>query len=83
MYVHSAGSIQLNSISAATYVQRSAIEYIHQPHTFNAAQLGTFTNRVGSVQRNWVHSPIVYVESSAIEYILNSATEYIPRILSY
>jgi hypothetical protein len=29
MYVHSAGPIQLNSISATAYVQRSAIEYIH------------------------------------------------------
>jgi len=28
MYVHSAGSILLNSISATAYVQRSAIEYI-------------------------------------------------------
>ena len=28
MYVHCAGSIQLNSISAAVYIQRSAIEYI-------------------------------------------------------
>ena len=28
MYLHSAGSIQLKSISAIAYVQRSAIEYI-------------------------------------------------------
>ena len=64
MYVHAlactypqlALSIQLNSISATTYVQRSAIEYIHQLHMFNAAQLGTVINRVRSAQRNWVHS---------------------------
>ena len=29
MYVHSAGTIQLNSISATAYVPHSAIEYIH------------------------------------------------------
>jgi len=33
-------------------VQCSAIKYIHQPHTFNAAQLGTFVNHVRSAQRN-------------------------------
>ena len=55
-YTQLALSIQLNSISATAYVQRSAIEYIHQLHTFNAAQLSTFINRVHSAQRNWIHS---------------------------
>jgi hypothetical protein len=42
MYVHSTGSIQMNSISPTAYIERSAIEYIHKPHTFNAVQMSAF-----------------------------------------
>jgi hypothetical protein len=40
------------------------------------------SNRIRSTQRNWVHWSIVYVQRSAIEYILHGATEYVPRIQS-
>jgi len=80
MYTQLALSIQLNSISATACVQRSSIVYIHQPHTFNAAQLGTYINRIRSTQRNWVYSLIVYFQRSVIEYNLHRTTEYIPMI---
>ena len=45
--------------------------------TFNAAQLSTFINRIRSTQRNWVHSSIMYVQRSAIEYMPVHAHTYV------
>ena len=74
MYVHAL---------AYTYTQLSGWIQSAQPRMFSAAQLNTFINRKRSMQRNWVHSSIVYVQRSAIEYILHSTTEYAPQILSH
>jgi hypothetical protein len=51
-YTQLALSIQRNSISTTTYVLRSAIEPIHQPHMFSTAQSGTvITEQLSSVYR--------------------------------
>ena len=54
-----------------TYTQLALSSWIQsaQPRTFSAAQLSSFINRIRSKQHNQVHSSIVYVQCSAIEYM--------------